>query len=257
MYDIERQQQILEILDQQNSIAVNKLADMLFVSQATIRRDLTKMEQKGLVIRTFGAVLKNTSLPNNETSFELRESANKVEKRLLCQRCAEFLKSNSIIFIDSSTTLLNIVPYLNDFDNLTVITNGLFIANEIVNKTKHQVIVPTGIIQPKTNSILGPMTYTSLGRFHADVAIMSSSGLDIRTLSLTENTVDQAELKSLMVQNSDMTICLIDASKINKVAIAKTCSLNDIDILISTKCITGDDLEKINQANVKFVYAKI
>ena len=178
MYDIERQNKILEILGEKKSISVNELAELLFASGATIRRDLSKMEQKGLVIRTFGAVMLNTSPSNREISFELREKTNIIEKRMLCQKAVDFIKDNSTIFIDSSTTLLHIVPYLNNFLNLTIVTNGLFLANSLINNTKHNVIVLGGAIQPSTNSILGPMAIQSISRFHADTCLISCSGLD-------------------------------------------------------------------------------
>ena len=249
MYDIERQNKILEILAEKKSISVNKLSELLYASGATIRRDLAKMERKGLVVRTFGAVMINARTTNKETSFEFREKTNIIEKRTLCQKAVEFLKDNSTLFIDSSTTLLHIVPYLNNFTNLTIITNGLFIANEIINQTKHHVIVVGGTIQPNTNSILGPLAHLCLSRFHADVVLMSCGALDF-SFGLSESSVDAAEFKQCMIENADRVIVLCDESKFHHRALFQTCQIDKIDVLISEKKYTEEEKKLLAQNHI-------
>lgn len=254
MYDLERQNKILELLQDKKSISVNKLSEMLFASGATIRRDLSKMEQKGLVVRTFGAVMLNPNPANRETSFELREKSNIVEKRMLCQKAVDYIKDNSSIFFDSSTTLLHIVPHLNNFTNLTIITNGLFIANEIITKTKHHVIICGGDIQVNTNSILGPLAYLYLGRFHVNLAILSTAAISLENgYGLSESTIDSAEIKKIMASNADKVICLADASKFNNKSLFKSISLEQVNVIISSFKLTPEEEELMKQKNVSFV----
>lgn len=240
MYDIERQQKILEILKSNKTYSVYKLANELYVSGATIRRDLAKMEEKGLVIRTFGAVMINPAPTNKETSFELREARNLSEKRSICQRIIPFIKDNSSIFIDSSTTLLHIVPFLQNFHNLTIITNGLFLAHEIINQTSFHLILTGGEIQTNTNSMLGPISYNTITNFHADICLMSCAAID-NDFGISEPTVDAAALKKLMVNNSDLVILAADKTKFNKKSLYATCSLNDMDVLITNKKFTDEE----------------
>ena len=254
MYDLERQNKILEILSDKKTISVNKLAQMLFASGATIRRDLSKMEQKGLVVRTFGAVTLNQNPSNKETSFELREKTNIVEKRALCQKAVNFIKDNTSIFFDSSTTVLHIVPYLNNFSNLTIITNGLFIANEIINNTKHRVIICGGEIQANTNSILGPMAYDTLNNFHVDLAIVSTAGLVIDdNVGFTETTIDSSKIKNIMAKNSDKVICLVDLTKVHKQSLYKSISLNDVDMIISTYDLNEKESKFLKDKGVSYI----
>ncbi|HKL72769.1 MAG TPA: DeoR/GlpR family DNA-binding transcription regulator [Candidatus Onthovivens sp.] len=254
MYDLERQDRIIEILKEKNSISVNKLANILFVSGATIRRDLSKMEQKGLVVRTFGAVILNPNPSNRETSFELREKTNVVEKRLLCQKAADMIIDNTSIFFDSSTTLLHIVPYLNNFSNLTIITNGLFIANEIITKTKHRVIICGGEIQANTNSILGAIAYDSLNNFHVDLSIVSTAGVVLKKdEGFSESTVDSAKIKNILAKNAQKVICLVDATKINTNSLYKSIELGDVDVIISTYELTKEEKELLENNNILYV----
>lgn len=253
MYEIERQEDIVKILKDKKVASVTFLAQALFVSEATIRRDLSKLEQKGTVTRTFGGVVLNSQTPNQETTFELREQTNLNEKRALCQKASSYIKNNYTIFIDSSTTLLNIVNYLNNFENLVIITNGLFVANEIINKTKHQVILPGGLVQANTNSMLGAITLSALNKFHCNLAIMSTSSFDFK-FGPTESTIEQAEIKNTMLKNSDLKIVLCDAQKMHKQSLYRTSSLDQIDILITNYKINEEE-EKVLESN-KITYIR-
>lgn len=244
MYDIERQQKILDILTEYKTVSVQKLSEMLFCSGATTRRDLVRMEQKGLVTRTFGAVMLNANSSNKETSFELREKNSVSEKRLLCQKASIFIKNNSTIFIDSSTTLLHIVPFLKNYINLTIITNGLNIATEISYQTKHSVIILGGNVQPDTNSILGSLALDVLSSFSADLALFSCGGIDV-DFGITESTIDSAKIKQYMIEHSDKSICLFDHTKYGKRKSFKTCDVNKIDILVTSKGIDEKDIKNI------------
>lgn len=252
MYDLERQEKILQILKEKNSISVNKLSELLFASPSTIRRDLSHMEQKGLVERTFGGVVLASRPSNKETSFELRENTNLSVKRSLCQKASQLIKDNSTIFLDSSSTLLPLVPYLNSFSNLTIITNGLFVATEIINKTKHRVIIPGGEIQPNTNSMLGPITISNIKSFHADMTIMSASALEPLE-GISESTVEQGNVKRSMIENSDSVICLIDSTKVHKASLFKTCPIQDIDVLISDGDFTQEEKQALAAKDVKLI----
>ena len=118
MYDIEREKNILEILKERGSIGVNRLASLVFCSGSTIRRDLSKLEKKGLVKRSFGFVSLATEVGTEETSFSNREIVNISIKKHLSKAASMQLNNSQTIFIDSSTTLLFIAPFLNEFKNL-------------------------------------------------------------------------------------------------------------------------------------------
>ena len=253
MYNVERKDQIIKILKKQNSISVNELSKILYSSTSTIRRDLTNLENKGLVVRTFGGVYLSKNTFNKETPFKYREETNIIEKRNLCQKTLPYIKDNTSLFLDSSTTILQIVNYLNNFKNLTVITNGFEIANEILNNTKHQVILTGGIIQTNSNSMLGTITNSVLNNLHADLSILSSTGIDI-DFGVSESTLDQSEAKKIMNENSDTCIYLVDDSKFNKKGINKTSSLKDIDIIITNKKPNDEFIKYFKDNNIKIIY---
>jgi DeoR/GlpR family transcriptional regulator of sugar metabolism len=233
MLDLERDEQILAQLREKNACTVYELAQKLYVSESTIRRDLTRMEQKGLVTRTFGGVIIKKATGIDDSSFFLREKENLQEKRALVKEAAAFIQSNSAIFIDSSTTCLQIVSLLNDFHNLLIITNGLTIANEIVMKTRHRVTLLGGTIQPATNSVLGARTEKMISGYHANLAILSTYSLDPE-FGFSEQTEEQSDIKKIMISNSNQAIVLVGSTKPDHKALSKTCDIADVSVIIST-----------------------
>ena len=252
MYDIERQNKILELLQDGKPHNVYDLSQEIYVSNATIRRDLIKMENKGLVTRTFGAVVLNIKKPNDETSFQLRENINLKEKMALCAKAATFLSDNMTLFIDSSSTLLNIVPYLNKYNNLIIITNGLYVGADIITKTNHKLILVGGEVHPATNSLTGNIAFKNLSSFHADLSLMSCAGYDIRD-GFFETSLDVSELKKEMVLNSDKTIVIFDNSKFGNKMLAKSFTVNQITNIITDHKFSEEELEMLGHNRNKII----
>ncbi len=232
MHDNEREKTIMDVLDKKGTIGVNRLAELVFCSGSTIRRDLRRMEEKGLVKRAFGSVSLPSVGGNDETSFSVREGINIAKKKQLAKTAASKLSSGQTIFIDSSTTLFHIVRHLNDLRDLLIITNGLKIAAELSEKTRHKVIVIGGEVTPNSNSTLGSYALTQIGSFHADVALMSCTGASLE-FGLSEANYEIAELKKQMLQNSDKRIAIFDESKFGVNKAFQTCSFGGVLISLS------------------------
>lgn len=231
MLDSAREEKILAILKEQNTCTIYGLAQALFVSESTMRRDLTKMEQKGLVTRTFGGVVINSDPSNQETSVFLREKQNLKEKRSLAHAAASYLHNQAIVFLDSSTTSLQIVSMLNAFKGLVIITNGVLIANELALKTKHHITLVGGTILPSTKSTLGSSAEEMLRNYHADFAIMSTAALDVN-FGFSEQVEDQSRVKQIMIANANQSIVMVDHSKFDKISLYRTCGLSDVDVVL-------------------------
>jgi len=229
----EFEEKVVRELQDKKTCSVYELAAALFVSESTIRRMLSKMEQKGLVIRTFGGVILNNHPFMADGSFALREKENIPEKKALVKIASSFIRSNMCIFLDSSTTTLQIVPLLSAFENLFVVTNGIATANEVVTNTKHRVTLLGGDIQPATNSVSGSTTETMLSNYHAAVAIMSVSGIDAN-FGISEQSESQSLIKRIMIANSDTSVIMVGDSKVDKKSVYRTGAIKDISVVIST-----------------------
>ncbi len=253
MLDVERAEAILEILKTKHSCTVYDLSMSLHTSESTIRRDLARMEQKGLIARTFGGAILKRDSSIDDSSFFLREKENLKEKRALAKEASKYIEPNSAIFLDSSSTCLQLVSILQSFKNILIITNGLIIANELISKTKHDVILLGGRIKPSTNSVLGGSTENMLKGYHASLCVMSTSGID-KEFGLSELTEEQSRLKKIMMENASKTIVLADIKKFDKKSLSHTCDIKDVSVIITNGEV--DEEYKRLAPNVSFVEIK-
>lgn len=252
MYDLERQDKILEILKEKKSISVDKLTKLMYVSAATIRRDLTQMEKRGLVHRTFGGVVLQES-PNEESSILFRENTNTKEKRRMSELCSQLTKDNTSIFLDSSSTVMFLVPFLRDYRRLNIVTNGVKVALLLSQETSSQILLLPGYINSRSASVVGNMAISALSRIHCNIAIMSCSGLNLE-YGVMESTVDQAEIKAKMLENSDMTILLCDLSKFGKKELFATFPLSKVDYLITSGKPADEYIQYCKEHDIKLIY---
>ena len=120
----ERQKQIVEILNERTYISVNELSKLTFTSTSSIRRDLTYLQDNGIVKRLHGGVTLSEVI-NNVASFYDRARKNVKEKRIIAQKAVSLLKDGQSILLDSSTTATFLLPYIAKFHGITLFTNNL------------------------------------------------------------------------------------------------------------------------------------
>jgi DeoR/GlpR family transcriptional regulator of sugar metabolism len=252
MYDIERQNKIVELLKANKSMSVKKLTELVYASPATIRRDLDYLEKRGLIKRTFGGAIIQEST-HEESPLLIREQTNVRSKRYMGEKCAELISSNQSLFLDGSSTVYNLLPFLNDFRFLSIITNGLNLALLLSQTTNFHVILIGGTIQSKSNSTLGPLAKEALNELRCDIAICSCTGLDLKK-GVMETSLEQSEVKRTMMANSEVKILLVDKSKFGKSYLAKTCEVSDYNIIVTDERPAQDFIDYCAQHNVKLIY---
>jgi DeoR family fructose operon transcriptional repressor len=248
----ERHQKILSILQTEKTISIQKLVKVLYVSEATLRRDLTKMEQQGLLQRTYGGatIIESSS---KESSILIREQTQIKEKRKIAIKCLDILKDNYSYFIDSSSTVGHLLYHLNNFKDLTVITNGLNNAIILTQTTKANVFLTSGMVYTKTNSILGIDTIEYIRKFNCNSFLFSCSGISPE--GITEANFEQSLVKKEMLKHSKEHILLVDHTKFNKIFLCRNCGFEDIDYIITDEVPEQEYIDLFNQNNVKLIIA--
>ncbi len=251
MLTIERQEEILEILNKNKSATVEELANELFVSGATIRRDLRAMEKQGLIKRSHGGAMPFKSSAE-ESAFAIREQENTTAKRTIANLACKFIKNGDSIFIDSSSTTGNVIPLLNAFQYLSVTTTGLRNALLLSQTNSVKIYIAGGLIGNHSNSITGTDTMDYISRIHADVALISCTGLSLNA-GFTDANIEQSKLKQQMRRNSDKVIMLCDSTKFGKTFMCKDFWFDDIDYLITEKKPSQEFIEVINVNKCKLI----
>lgn len=251
MFNLERQQEIMDILNKNKSATVEELAHELFVSGATIRRDLIAMEKQGLIKRSHGGAIPYKSSAE-ESAFAIREQENTGAKRTIAHLASKLIKNGDSIFLDSSSTTGVLIPTLNNFTYLSVTTTGLRNAL-LLSQTDHvKIYIAGGQILNHSNSIIGSDTIDYISRIHADIAFISCTGVDLLN-GFTDASIEQAKLKQQMRKNSNKVAMLCDNTKFNKTFLCTDFMFEDIDYLITNKTPPIEYVERIAKTNCKII----
>ncbi len=224
----ERKNQILKIISQTGYIEVEKLAQKLYTSASTVRRNLTELENMGLVKRSYGKVtLVNETL---DIPIKLRIQKNHDEKRIIAAKAAERLQDNGVIFIDGSSTCLHMAPFLSQYKNLTVYTNGMELCALLADSgvTVHST---GGRLIPRSLAFAGEDAIRMVHSVLFDGVFFSCAGFCNGILSDYE--ASEAQLRRELLRQSKHKYCLLDTSKYGKSFHYMVCQETDVTQIIT------------------------
>ncbi|WP_075981226.1 DeoR/GlpR family DNA-binding transcription regulator [Bacillus massilinigeriensis] len=232
MLQEERHKQILEQLEENNTVRISELSESLGVTKQTVRRDLSELEKAGFIKKVHGGAILNRT--NIEPSYSKRESTSVIEKELIAEKAAEFVEDGDAIFLDIGTTTLILAKKLKSRKNLTVITNSLLVALEFAHSPEIKVILSGGELRGEELSLSGPISTKSMNDIFIDKAFIGVGGLAIES-GYTDYHLGEAEFRRIMIKHSKRSFALADYSKMNIIAIYKTAELEEVDVLITDK----------------------
>lgn len=254
MFLKDRQRKIFEILKKEKTMTTRALMKHLYVSESTLKRDLASLAKQGIVFRTHGNVslMESSSV---ESSIHVRVQAQVKEKSAIAAKCLEFINKNESYFIDSSSTVGYLLPFLGNYQNITVITNGLNNSTILSQQTNVRVYLTGGIIYRNTNSILGIDTINYIQRFNCNSFIFSCGGISLEA-GITEANLEQAQVKKEMLNHSKIHILLADHKKFGVINLCKSCEFDDIDYIITDRMPSDDFVKVFNENKIKLIIAK-
>ena len=224
----ERHDAIMDILKENKSANVKALAKTLFVSEATIRRDLNEMKNLGLIERSHGGAI----LPENadEISIFVRMNENAKEKERTASNALYQVPEFRSVFIDSSSTALALAERM-DLSFKTVVTNNLQTAIQLSKKPNINIISLGGNIHYNTNSATGSFTTRQLEEFTFDLMILSCAA--VIEENAFERSLEQKEIKLAALKRSKKKMLLVDHTKFSAHGTYRLCALDDCDLVIS------------------------
>lgn len=231
MLKIERVRQIEDYIYSNGTVSLDELVDVFQVSKNTIRRDVQELVESGKFNKVYGGV--NANRPSLEP-FTDREARNRKEKRLIAEQAAKFIENDEIIFIDSGTTTLEMIDFINTL-NLTIITNNIEFIYKALPYDNLNVISTGGILERKTKSFININNKKDLlNERNIDKAFMATTGISA-TNGVTNSSPLETEIKQTVVQRSPEVYLLIDHGKFNKNGVMTYCNLDEIDYLITDR----------------------
>ncbi len=226
-----RRSQIIQLLEQQGSVLVENLAPKFEVSQVTIRKDLSELEERGLLHRTHGgATYAHKSLYN--PSFGEKINFQKAQKEAIAQAAIPYIEEGDSIILGAGSTVLALARAIkNHFRRLLVITNSIPIAIELA-ETNWSILLTGGEIRQHSMALIGSSAIRSLELYHADKVFFGATGVSLEHGYTTPNG-EMSNITKVMIDSADTAYALVDSSKLGKTTLVQFASLHRAKALIT------------------------
>jgi DeoR/GlpR family transcriptional regulator of sugar metabolism len=243
---------MVEIVRQSGFCRSADLSRMFNVSEMTIRRDISKLDEDGLVKRVHGgakAIWPDVAI----SSFRYRLEKNTDAKKAIAQRALSFIDKKSIIALDAGTTALELSAILPIDIQLTVVTHSLPAMNELSNRDGIEVIGLCGVLQKNTQAFAGPLTLLSLSELRVNTLFLGTAA--VQGGALYSGNSYETEVKRALIKVADQVVLIADSSKFHLKAGLKVVSLNAIDAVITDDTLDVDD--EIKRQVEKFIVVNV
>lgn len=233
---IDRKLEIVQKVKQQGKVTISDLASEYGVSTMTIRRDLARLEQEGLVTVEYGgAILKNTSLLEFDMTHKKAQFPE--EKKRIAQAALDLIHDGDSIFVDAGTTTCEAARLLGQRNHLKVMTNSLTAANILSSNAAIDLTLCPGKYRAMSMAFIGPLTEEFLSSFHFDILLLGVEGISDGIFVPDET---DGMTKKKLIQQSKNVICLADHSKFGQTFYYKIAGLDAIDHIITDHGLEPD-----------------
>jgi DeoR family fructose operon transcriptional repressor len=202
-----RSEEILRIVNGKGSVTIQELSEKTYASRSTIRRDLEKLEQRGLLRRHHGGAESVLSLRPPQI---IRRGWNQAEKNAVASKAAALVSPGSTVFIDASTTVQYMIPYLAAIEHLTVYTNGADTAMRLA-EAKIRTVCTGGELLAESLAYVGSAAIDTVRRVYFDAMFFSSAGFDDDAVS--DWSEGETELRRVVMEQSAKRYFLADHTK--------------------------------------------
>ena len=230
---VKRLEAVEAYIRQVGSVSMQQLCQEFDVSINTIRRDIDTLVQKGQVKKVYGGVVALGKTEEND-ALVTRELMGLEEKHRIGRKAAEFVNHGDTIFLDSGSTTLQMVPYLAEKKNLTVVTYSLPALAALAQYPQIRTVALPGVVLGRTASVVGSSTCQALRQFNCVKAFMGCTGLSL-TRQLTNATFEEFEVKQVALEQSKVHYLLADHEKFDHAALMTYGQIADLDYLITNQ----------------------
>jgi DeoR/GlpR family transcriptional regulator of sugar metabolism len=251
MYPEERRQEIVQRVNRNRRVSVAELSRQFGVSEVTIRSDLQALAERNLVVRTHGgAVPAAPDLYHLSLAFRRRRQVQ--EKSRIGEAGAALVMDGDAIFLDSSSTALAIAAHLKNHRHLTIITNSLAVAQEMLDAPRVMVVLVGGMLRRDTASLIGTDGLEMLRKYHIPKGFFGAHGISLIE-GLTDVSADEAEVKRPMVAMCRVSVAVLDATKWGQVGLASFAGLEQISTVISDVHAPPDLVDQVRSSGTEVI----
>lgn len=225
---IDRINQIHNHLKSVHSISLNDLCQKFDVSKNTIRRDIAELEKQGIIEKVYGGiVLKEEANPSSPEPFADRAGRNPDAKEAIARKAAESVKEGDVIYIDSGTTTMRMIPHLATRPRITIVTASVHVINAAAAYSAMNVIATGGTLYAPSMAFVGPSVLQCLRHYNIQKAFLASTGISLAH-GATNASPLECEIKQWIVSHVKDTCLLVDVSKLGIASLMTYCDLSEL-----------------------------
>lgn len=244
----ERRHDILDSVLRTGRASVTDLSQAFGVSEVTIRTDLQMLADQGLLVRTHGGAIPASRL-SPELSLALRRQQQPLAKDHIGEAGAALIQHGDAVYLDTSSTALAIARHLTQHRHVTVITNSIAIVQELADAPNLTVVVPGGRLRRETASLIGVDGLDFVRRFNIQKGFFGAHGITLDE-GLTDVSVDEADVKQVLVGLCRQVVAVLDATKWGRVGLASFAALDQVDTVITDQSAPVDLVAQARAAGV-------
>ena len=242
MLPAERMEKLRDYLMEYKYASITELSAALQASPATIRRDLAELESKQVVERTRGGAVLFGSGNTYEHPYSIKRRRNEAEKKRIAEYAASLTPPNTSVYLDASSTVREMTPFLRSMKNVTVCTNDVLIAGDLSNAPHLIVIVTGGVMRQGFYSLSGYLTDRAIAGMRLDRAFMGIDAIS-KNGGLMLTNMDELGPKQTIARNAPQTIVLADHEKFDRGAFLKVWDFQDVSLVITGKELSDEQYE--------------
>jgi DeoR family transcriptional regulator, fructose operon transcriptional repressor len=248
MLPADRLQVIADLVRERGSVRGRDLVAALGVTDETIRRDLARLAEQGLLRRAHGGAV--ALRPSDETASRLREHAD--EKVAIGRRAAELVSDGTSIILDSGTTTLCLARALHGKQDLVVVTTAVTNALELVGNPGTTVIMTGGVIRPSTFGASGQLAAATLRGLHVDQVFLAIHSVSVEG-GLTYPLFEEVDAKRAMIEAANEVILLADHSKFGRQALVRVAPITAVHRIVTTPGIDPTEAAAIRDLGIDLI----
>ncbi len=247
----ERQARILKLLEESDRATISHMKELYNVSEMTLRRDITQLEEMGYVTKIHGGVIARKKLLFDR-SFSRREKEHQYEKKMIAKEAVRLMKPGENIILDTGTTTLYVARELVKKNlPLTVATTSLMVASTLFNSSI-EVLLFGGFLRREIPDLIGPLAEKNLMEFHSDKLFIGCNGILVEEGFYTSD-LNISQLEKKMVENTEMVILVTDSSKFGIKSFVKCADISIVHTVITDTNVDAVSVKNLENRGIRVI----
>lgn len=247
----ERQNRIIELVNENGSVLVKELSEQFEVTEDSIRKDLSLLEKKGLLKKTYGGAMRNR-VNTHERYVSQRKGKNIKEKQDIARKAFELIEEGDVIFLDISTINIELIKLIVEANlNITVVTNMIDIMLNFTAESEVNLLFVGGKLNRGRDGFVGGYTNKQISEFNFDKAFMGVVGVDLEKNKVYTYATDDALTKKAIMDSSNATYMMMENSKFSREGNYRYAYADDFTGVIVDEITDSEIINKIGQYNLR------